>query len=223
MTFRLRPLPRVSALLALPLLFVLAGCGDDDDRSTSPDLGATADASMADAGRDGAVTADAFVETDAFVEVDLGRDAGPADAFVPTDASPPDGFECADRTITLDEVIVDTTVGGADVRNSDGDDCLAAFASGPERVYLFTAPVAATYRVTVTPTDDGFDPMLYLQPACDDTSMCLAVAGLNGPGGTDSTTVDLAADQAVLITVDTDLRSLGDTEGGPFELVVATE
>mgnify|MGYP001427855607 CR=1 FL=1 len=88
MTFRPRPLPRVSALLALPLLFVLAGCGDDD-RSTSPDLGATADASMADAGRDGAVTADAFVETDAFAQPDLGSDAGPADAFVPADASPP--------------------------------------------------------------------------------------------------------------------------------------
>jgi hypothetical protein len=150
-------------------------------------------------------------------------DTGVADDGGPFDAGPPPpdaSGECVDAVITLDSAISDTTIGGADLRDSAGDDCLAAFASGPERVYSFLAPSAGDYRITVTPDNATFDPMVYVQPSCDDMTACIAVAGLNGPGEADSTTMTLAADQAVFITVDTDFRSLGDTEGGPFTILV---
>ena len=213
-------------LVSLPLLllFVLA-CEDDRPASVPDDAGS----SLIDSGPDGSV-ADAAV-ADAAVDaasVDGSAPDAAADASTIADASgadarSPEGFDCALRSIALDETVVDSTVGGTDVRDPAGDDCLAAFASGPERVYVFTAPVGGTYRVTVTPTNDGFDPMLYVQDSCADSSTCRAAAGLNGPGGTDSDTFEMAAGDRVVVTVDTDFRALGDTEGGPFELRVSAD
>ena len=210
---------RIAVALTCCLTIAWAGCGDDDrspadggrgtDASTAD--GGPTDAGPVDGGTDGGDAEDAGA-SDMGDAADASMDGGTSiDAALPS---------CAVGVLAVDVAVDDTTIGATDARNPDGDDCLAAFASGTERVYAFTAPTSATYEVRVTPGNATFDPMLYVQPDCDDTSACLAVAGLNGPGGADSTDITLSAGETVLVTVDTDFRSLGDTEGGPFTLRV---
>jgi len=208
-------------------LLLSVACGDDDrvamDGGPARDLGGS-DMGRDAGGSDAAMAEDAAAPSDAGASDDAGTDAG---GETETDLGPAEdggpAVECVDGPLTLDAARSATTIGGADVRNPDGSDCLAAFASGPERVFSFTAPDADDYRITVTPDNGTFDPMVYVQPTCDDESECLAIAGLNGPGTADATTMTLTAGQNVLITVDTDLRMSGDTSGGPFTILVARD
>jgi len=82
-----RPMSRGIALIA-SCLWVLAGCGDDDDTDDALDAGADA-AVLSDGGRDGGTDVDAAMGTDGGVETDAGVDAdgGPADGGT-TDAGP---------------------------------------------------------------------------------------------------------------------------------------
>ena len=206
-------------LLAVALLSL--GCGDDDrrapDGSLAPDLG------RADMGADGGLATDAGAMDggdDAGSELgDAGDDAGTR----PTDAGPgsdADLFACVDAPLTLGSERNATTIGGPDVRNPNGSDCVGAIASGPERVFIFTAPDTGDYRITVTPGSATFDPMIYVQERCDDSAPCVAGTRLQGPGSADITTVSITGGRSVLVTVDTDLGGGGDPGGGPFTISV---
>jgi len=160
---------------------------------------------------------------------DGGGDAGPMESDAgDAGEGPPDGgpgtdagsFACVDGPLMLGSERSATTIGGPDVRNPDGSDCVGAFASGPEQVFVFTAPDTDDYRITVDPQNDTFDPMIYVQESCDDSTPCVAGTRLQGPGGTDVTTVSITGGLSVLITVDTDLGSGGDASGGPFTILV---
>ncbi len=201
-------------MLCLALLLGVA-CGDDDRVPTDA------------APRDGGSPGDAFTDEDAAIATDggagsdmgAGTDAGVEE--VDGGSTMDDGgplADCVDGPLTLDSERSATTIGGADVRDPNGSDCVAGFATGPERVFSFTAPDADDFRVTVTPTNGTYDPMIYVQPSCDDSTACIAGSNLNGAGTMDSTTMSLEADQTVLITVDTDLG--GDIGGGPFTILV---
>lgn len=202
--------------LLLALLFSLA-CGDDDRVPTDggpSDLGSDMGFDLGPA--TDAATPDAAADDGGPVEEDAGEgddDAG----SIGSDAGP---LACIDGPLMVDSERTSTTVGGADVRNPDGSDCVGAIGSGPERVFVFTAPDTDDYRITVDPQNDTFDPMIYVQESCDDTTACIAGTRLQGPGDTDVTTVSVTGGFSVLITVDTDLGAGGDSGGGPFSIVV---
>jgi len=212
-----------SRTLCLVLLLCVA-CGDDDrvptdaaPRDLGSDFGTVDGGSTVDAStvEDAGTGDDAGTREDGGVGEDGGGeasgDAGPAeDGGVP--------LSCADGALTLDSERSATTVGGPEARDPDGSDCVAGFVTGPERVYSFTAPDADDFRVTVTPTSDLFDPMIYVQQSCDDSVACIAGSNLNGAGTVDRTTMTLGAGETVLITVDTNLA--GDIGGGPFTILV---
>jgi hypothetical protein len=208
--------------LCLSLLLCVA-CGDDDRLPT--DAG-TRDLGSDMGTRDGATPTDASAGDDAATGDDGGTsDAGTAEdggaetadlGSVDDDGGAP--LDCVDGPLTLDSERSATTIGGPEVRDPDGDDCVAGFATGPERVFSFTAPDADDFRVTVTPNSGTFDPMIYVQQSCDDSVMCIAGSNLNGEGTADSTTMTLGAGETALITVDTDLG--GDIGGGPFTILV---
>ncbi len=215
-------IPMLRGTLLVTLL-LSAACGDDDrvptDGGPARDLGITdmsMDAgSVADAG-----SADGSAESDGGAAADSGTDAGEGTTDggpVESDAGP---LACVDGPLTLDSKRTSTTIGGADVRNPDGSDCIGAIGSGPERVFLFTAPDTDDYRITVDPQNDTFDPMIYVQESCNDSTPCIAGTRLQGPGGTDVTTVSITGGFSVVITVDTDLGAGGDSGGGPFSIVV---
>jgi len=206
-----------SRTLCFALLFCVA-CGDDDRVPTDAaprDLGTVDGGGPADAatGEDAATADDGGATSDAGAE-DGGTetaDSGPAE-----DGGPP--ADCVDGPLSLDSERSATTIGGPENRDPDGDDCVAGFATGPERVFSFTAPDADDYRVTVTPTNATFDPMIYVQLSCDDSVVCIAGSNLNDEGTADRTTMTLSAGETALITVDTDLGS--DIGGGPFTILV---
>src|SRR5690606_20569431 len=74
---------------------------------------------------------------------------------------------CADATLTLGVTVTATTVGAGDDHDSSGEVCAFPRAvSGPDLVYHFVAPAAATYRVRVVPETTSYDVLLYVRSAC---------------------------------------------------------
>src|SRR5690606_25927237 len=131
---------------------------------------------------------------------------------------------CADATLTLGVTVTATTVGAGDDHDSSGEVCAFPRAvSGPDLVYHFVAPAAATYRVRVVPETTSYDVLLYVRSACE-ASACLEGANLNDAGDPESVTLPLGAGEDILIFVDTDITSPGSSvTGGTFQITVTED
>lgn len=200
-------------------LVVALGCGDDDgatdagaDTSTS-DVGTTdagEDAGGDDAGGDDAGADDAGGD-------DAGDDAGDDDAGPMDAGSDADLMECAASTIRFESPLPQMTNGSGDDFNPSGDDCPFAIATGPDRAYALVPSLGTgTYRVTVTPVTDDWNPMIYTIADCTG-EVCIDGSNLNGVDAADS--MDIVIDDAeeiVYVVVDTALT--GNPAGGPFTL-----
>jgi len=80
--------------------------------------------------------------------------------------------------------------------------------SGPDAAYVVTPMMTTRYRVTVTPEDGSFDPLLYARTACTDV-VCLAGTVFSGPGDPENIEFEVAGGQSAFIIVDGEILSSG--------------
>lgn len=179
--------------------------------SSEPDV-----ADEDDAGEDAGGDADEDPDTGD----DAGDDTGDAGEEPDADETPVgDGSSC-EQAIDVSEGIVlenETTVGGPETQDADGEGCPSGRISGPERFYVVQPEVATNYRVRVEPADVSFDPMIYVRSSCE-TSVCLDGTVFNGPGDPETLSFEAPAGVASYIIVDGQLLS----EGG-YRLEVTIE
>ncbi|MFK8000065.1 MAG: hypothetical protein AB8H86_10725 [Polyangiales bacterium] len=180
------------------LAFGLLACADDDARGL-PD-GSVADSGSVDSGGSDSGSIDSGGLDSG------GSDSGGSDSGV---------MECASSTLRLTSPLPQMTTGSGDDYDPVGG-CVAGLATGPDRIYaLVPVEGAGTYRVTVTPVTDDWNPMIYVVTDCSG-EMCLDGTNLNGSGVADSLDIDIEDGEVLYVVVDTALS--GNFEGGPFTL-----
>ena len=193
-----------------------AGCaGDVDDPS---DVGTIED-SGGDAGGDVAPDAEDPDAEDPDAEDPDAEDPDAEDPDVeepdaeePDADDPPsgDGTSCEQAIDVTEGGVLDaqTTVGGPENQDADGEGCPSGRVSGPELIYVVNPAVATSYRVRVEPNEVSFDPMIYVRSGCE-TSVCLAGTVFSGPGDAETLDFEAPGGEPSYIIVDGELLSEG--------------
>ena len=162
-----------------------------------------ADAGMMDAGPGDAGTMDAGP-----------GDAGTMDAGTPTLNG---GDTCAMAPdVTAGGTYLGTTVGAQDyyglgLQTNAGCPSGGA-ASGSDVTYLLNPLSTTQYSVTVTPLNQQYDPLLYVQASACGAGGCLGGTTLNGVGQPESVTFTVPGGTSAYIIVDGELGTSGSFE-----------
>lgn len=196
-----------------------AGFTDAGSDDAGPgDAGSNVDAGLMDAGVTDAGVSDAGLSDAGVADAGM-NDAGLSDAGV-TDAGTPTlngGDTCAMAPdVTAGGTYLGTTVGAQDYYGlglqTNAGCPTGGPASGSDVTYLLN-PIATTqYSVTVTPLNQQFDPLLYVQAAACGAGGCLAGTTLNGAGEPESVTFTVPGGTSAYIIVDGELGTSGSFE-----------
>lgn len=120
--------------------------------------------------------------------------------------------ECAMATPVETEVMGDTLEGVPGLTGSCGG-------RGPELVYQYSPTATGKVRITVTPTDNVADLLVYARSACDDATTELACDDAGFDAHPETILVDVTEAEPITIVVDT-YRS---SRAGPFLLTITQE
>lgn len=176
------------------------------------DAGVT-DAGLSDAGPGDAGFVDAGTMDSGVADAGV-RDAGVTDAGTPTLNG---GDTCAMAPdVTAGGTYLGTTVGAQDyygigLQTNAGCPSGGA-ASGSDVTYLLNPLVTTQYAVTVTPLNQQYAPLLYVQASACGAGGCLAGTTLNGAGQPESVSFTVPGGTSAYIIVDGELGTSGSFE-----------